>query len=1212
MFHLRFAMATRILIRCLANELRAKGSNCRCFATFQSRSDNLDEKSQPADDALQQTVRTFVREEIIPKSAYHDSTGEFPWDVVKKAHALGLMNSDLPKDIGGTNLSLKSKLRIFEEIAYGCTAIGTSLMVNELAQIPLIQHGSDFVKDKYLKRMLKEPLLASYAVSEPEAGSDVANITTKAQKKGDYYLLNGSKIWITNGGIANWYFVLARTNDDPKARTSEAFTGFVLERETEGVSVGRKDINMGQRCSDTRTLSFKDVKIPAENVVGEVGHGFQLAMKAFDRTRPIVAVMACGLSQRALDEAAKYAVERKTFGKRIAEHQGIAFKLADMAMNLEAAREITYKSAEMVDTNSEDATYYSSCAKCFAADKAFEAAANAVQILGGNGFSCEYPVEKLLRDAKLLQIYGGTCEIQRKTVWMDTTKNFLNIEIAARRISWLGIFLGGVFYYIKSQDLNISKFIIVTNISEAFLYFLVCLWTLLALSSRTRCHLLPFLYFNLTTTCFFLVQMICLSSEMAVYNHIAGNTMKDPESEAKNSTTVPGGFNVCLKIWSMAFRLVQCIWGQIIVTKAYKCLQSNEDYSHPSGLKQMVGNINPPNNLIKQSVKDILSQDDSKCCKTNKSELHDLLMLDKSHARFDLSFLQHSTFDLVCRSFTAWKKCCLECADDGRGYLEHVNMMCDKKDELQAAERCLRKHAAINSEKCDEQKIELNQKYSLAKSQRESTAHYNEFCRKAQKLSSCLQDIQLGHCPAENVNRLLEFERKAYPSFQTFLHRTSVADECTRLESFLASSEAEHPDVEKLTCCRDKLAQIHMTTHKDNISIGLNLTSSASFDYLIDMKLPECLNGSGCKKSPLNSVFDYLGWMKTNKKPLLSFANCSISSTKRDFTEPCRNAKAFYQCAETNWRKICIESDVNLFFELEPMVLKSAMTIAGAKQAKTCIDLQTYFEKSRIFHAKYTMSKPSQFIGRTAFVTGAGRGIGLGLVKELAKDTSFQHIFAGYYEPHGDQQLLKLQKEHSNIKLVSLDVTNDQSIQKAVKYVETILGENDKPALNLLINVAAILVLGTSKVCSQEPDRKLFLDHFNTNTLGSVMITASVLPLLRRAASKGCLPKVVNISSTAGSTSKCYPLYNTAKGMLKNFPYGMSKAALNHYTKALAMDEPDIVAVAMCPGWVKTEMGGPNAVTSVEECASALINKIKQLSKLDTGKFMDIHSEIPY
>jgi len=263
--------------------------------------------------------------------------------------------------------------------------------------------------------MTKKPLIAAYCVTEPGAGSDVAGIKTKAEKKGNEYVINGQKMWITNGGHANWYFVLARTNPDPKVSAGKAFTGFVVEADTKGITKGRKEWNMGQRASDTRGITFEDVVVPAKNVLGAEGIGFKVAMGAFDKTRPAVAAGAVGLAWRCMDEAAKYALERKTFGVPIADHQGVSFMLAEMAINIEMARLMTYRAAYEVDEGRRS-SYYASIAKAFAADMANKCASDAVQIFGGNGFNSEYPVEKLMRDAKIYQIYEGTSQIQRVVI----------------------------------------------------------------------------------------------------------------------------------------------------------------------------------------------------------------------------------------------------------------------------------------------------------------------------------------------------------------------------------------------------------------------------------------------------------------------------------------------------------------------------------------------------------------------------------------------------------------------------------------------------------------------------------------------------------------------------------------------------------------------------------------------------------------------------
>ncbi|EYC32485.1 hypothetical protein Y032_0003g1608 [Ancylostoma ceylanicum] len=240
---------------------------------------------------------------------------------------------------------------VSEEIAYGCSGIGTAIMANDLAETPLILCGNDDVKKRFLTRMTEEPLVASYAVTESIAGSDVAGIKTKCEKKGDEYVINGSKMWITNAGYANWFFVLARSDPDPKTPPGKAFTAFAVEGDTPGITRGKKEINLGQRCSDTRGVTFEDVRVPAANVIGAPGEGFKVAMKTFDKTRPLVAALATGLAARCLDEAAKYALERKTFGTHIANHQAIQFILADMAVNVELARLMTYRSAHEYSSN---------------------------------------------------------------------------------------------------------------------------------------------------------------------------------------------------------------------------------------------------------------------------------------------------------------------------------------------------------------------------------------------------------------------------------------------------------------------------------------------------------------------------------------------------------------------------------------------------------------------------------------------------------------------------------------------------------------------------------------------------------------------------------------------------------------------------------------------------------------------------------------------
>uniref|UniRef100_A0A4W3I135 Medium-chain specific acyl-CoA dehydrogenase, mitochondrial n=1 Tax=Callorhinchus milii TaxID=7868 RepID=A0A4W3I135_CALMI len=404
---------------------------------------------------FQATARKFARDEVVPAAAEYDRTGEYPVPLIKRAWELGLMNTHIPQNcgkyisllysecaaklapmfllslfltnttfiIGGMGLGIFDACLITEELAYGCTGIQTAIEANSLGQMPIILAGNEQQQKKYLGRMIDEPLMCAYCVSEPGAGSDVSGLKTKAEKKGDEYIINGQKMWITNGGKANWYFLLARSDLDPKAPANKAFTGFIVDADSPGIQIGRKEINMGQRCSDTRGIVFEDVRVPKENVLLGEGSGFKIAMGAFDKTRPPVAAGAVGLTQRAIDEATKYALERKTFGKLLVEHQAISFLLAEMAMKVELARLAYQRSAWEIDSGCRN-TYFASIAKAFAGDIANQVASDAVQIFGGNGFNSEYPVEKLMRDAKIYQIYEGTAQIQRLIIAREHLAKF--------------------------------------------------------------------------------------------------------------------------------------------------------------------------------------------------------------------------------------------------------------------------------------------------------------------------------------------------------------------------------------------------------------------------------------------------------------------------------------------------------------------------------------------------------------------------------------------------------------------------------------------------------------------------------------------------------------------------------------------------------------------------------------------------------------------
>lgn len=358
---------------------------------------------------LRDLAREFTEKEIVPVAAEYDRKAEFPLEVCRKAWELGLMNVQIPEAYGGPGLGVFEDCLIAEEFGVGCTGIGTSMMANMLAEGPLIIAGTEEQKKKYLGQMVEELAFSAYAVTEPDAGSDVAGIKTTAKKVGNDYILNGQKMWITNAAQARWLFVLAYT--DPEA-AYKGMTAFIVPTDSPGVQVGKHEEKMGQRASDTRGVTFEDVKLSAENRLGNEGDGWKIAMLAFDHSRPVVAAAAVGLARGAMEQAIRYATERKTFGQPIAKHQAVSFMVADMAMNIEAARLLVWKSAWKTDRGERN-TLEAAYAKAFAADMAMKTATDAVQVFGGYGYSAEYPVEKMMRDAKIFQIYEGTSQIQR-------------------------------------------------------------------------------------------------------------------------------------------------------------------------------------------------------------------------------------------------------------------------------------------------------------------------------------------------------------------------------------------------------------------------------------------------------------------------------------------------------------------------------------------------------------------------------------------------------------------------------------------------------------------------------------------------------------------------------------------------------------------------------------------------------------------------------
>ncbi len=360
---------------------------------------------------LRELAHNFAEKEMRSVAWELDRDGGWPGDVIQKAWEVGLMNVHVAEEYGGPGLDYLSGCLIEEELGWGCSGIGTSLAANGLASAPVSLGGSEETKRKYLGMLCEEPKLASFCLTEPDAGSDVSGMKTRAVKQGDKYVLNGSKCFITNGTYADWFTVYAKTDADAGHR---GISAFVVEA-GDGVTIDKKEDKMGQRASNTATVSFNDVEVPAENLLAEENKGFKLAMMTLDRTRPGVAAMAVGIARAAFEFAAEYSKERVQFGVPIAMHQAIQFMIADMATKVDAGRLLTWLSAVQLDQGGRN-TLSSSEAKRFAADSAMECAIDAVQVYGGYGFIKDYPVEKLMRDAKIMQLYEGTSQIQRLVI----------------------------------------------------------------------------------------------------------------------------------------------------------------------------------------------------------------------------------------------------------------------------------------------------------------------------------------------------------------------------------------------------------------------------------------------------------------------------------------------------------------------------------------------------------------------------------------------------------------------------------------------------------------------------------------------------------------------------------------------------------------------------------------------------------------------------
>ncbi|WUH93245.1 acyl-CoA dehydrogenase family protein [Streptomyces sp. NBC_00433] len=361
-------------------------------------------------DMLRDAVRSLAEAKIAPFAAEVDEQGRFPQEAREALEANDLHAVHVPEAYDGSGADALSTVIVIEEIARVCASSSLIPAVNKLGSLPVQLSGSEELKTKYLGALARKEGMFSYALSEPEAGSDAAGMKTRAIRDGDFYVLNGVKRWITNAGVSDFYTVMAVTDPDKR---SKGISAFVVEKGDEGVSFGAPEKKLGIKGSPTREVYFDNVRIPADRIIGEEGTGFATAMKTLDHTRVTIAAQALGIAQGALDYARGYVAERRQFGKAIAEFQGIQFMLADMAMKLEAARQLTYAAAARSERSDSDLTFFGAAAKCYASDVAMSVTTDAVQLLGGYGYTRDYPVERMMRDAKITQIYEGTNQVQR-------------------------------------------------------------------------------------------------------------------------------------------------------------------------------------------------------------------------------------------------------------------------------------------------------------------------------------------------------------------------------------------------------------------------------------------------------------------------------------------------------------------------------------------------------------------------------------------------------------------------------------------------------------------------------------------------------------------------------------------------------------------------------------------------------------------------------
>ncbi|GIJ44864.1 acyl-CoA dehydrogenase [Virgisporangium aliadipatigenens] len=364
-------------------------------------------------EALREAVRSLCDGKVAPNAATADAKSEFPQGSYDALRAADFHAPHVPVEYGGAGADALATAIVIEEVARACASTSLVPAVNKLGTMPLLLSGSAELKQRYLPPVARGEAMFSYCLSEPEAGSDAASMRTRAERDGDHYVLNGAKRWITNAGLSEYYTVFAVT--DPGAG-SRGISAFVVEKSDHGVSFGAPEKKLGMKGSPTREVFFDNVRIPADRMIGSPGTGFGSAMRTLDHTRVTIAAQAVGIAQGALDVASGYVQERKQFGRPVAEFQGVQFMLADMAMALESARQMTYAAAARSERDDPDLTYFGAAAKCVASDAAMKITTDAVQLLGGYGYTTDFPVERMMRDAKLTQIYEGTNQVQRIVV----------------------------------------------------------------------------------------------------------------------------------------------------------------------------------------------------------------------------------------------------------------------------------------------------------------------------------------------------------------------------------------------------------------------------------------------------------------------------------------------------------------------------------------------------------------------------------------------------------------------------------------------------------------------------------------------------------------------------------------------------------------------------------------------------------------------------